>query len=73
MLDGFVTTHADAVVGNRDGACLRVGIDRDGELAAPCQQVGLRQRRETQLVQRVRALWLYSEWIISLSSCLTSA
>ena len=56
VLDRLLAAHADAVVGDRDRARLRVGIDGDGELAASLQQLGTRQRLEAQLVERVRGV-----------------
>ncbi len=56
VLDGFLAAHADAVIGDGDRARLRVGIDGDGELTASLQQIGLGQRLETQLVERVRSV-----------------
>src|SRR5690606_21482175 len=56
VLDRLVASHADAVVRNRDSVLFLVRIDRDRELAAALQQLGLRQRFETELVASIRGV-----------------
>jgi hypothetical protein len=65
VLDRLVPAHADAVVRDGDPARLLVDFDADREVGAALEQFGLADGLETQFE--------YSEWIISCSSCLTSA
>src|ERR1017187_767258 len=48
--DRFLAAHADAVVADRQGAGLGVGVDPDGQLTVRAEQRRIRQRQEAQLV-----------------------
>ena len=83
VLDRLLAAHADAVVGDRDRVRLVVELDRDGDVGVAFEQLRPGQCLEAQLVEGIRRvrdqltqenfLVAVQEWIISLSSCLTSA
>ena len=56
LLDDLGAVHADAVVGDRDGAGLGVVVHGDCELGLLAQQLGPGERLETQLVSRIRGV-----------------
>ena len=54
--DRLLAAHADAVVADRQGARLRIGVDPDRQLAVRAEQLRLRQCQEAQLVVGVRGV-----------------
>ena len=76
LLDHFLARHADAVVGDGDGARRLVEGDADLQFGIAFEQRVVGQRLEAQLVaasealeissRRKISLLLYKEWIISL-------